>query len=171
MSRLGGALFEPGAIPEAEVPLLAGYEGMKARETKIPRSSKPGRPGEWSDSTKRGANPAGRMSGSRSSDLLICGILMWSQIRGFRLTDDRVDQPQIGAWIGKLPGVEMLQQMSNRAIGSRVRHRMDLHTQYPLFHVRHQVGLGLKQIAQQTASVVGPGQLLGTIDAIAVSAR
>ncbi len=46
----------------------------------------------------------------RSSDLLSCGILMWGQVRGIGLTSDRVDQPQIGARIGKLPGVELPQE-------------------------------------------------------------
>ncbi len=94
------------------------------------------------------------------SDLLICGILIWSQVRGFGLAGDRVDESQVGARIGELGRVEMLQQMSDRAVGPRVRHRMDLHTQYPLLQIRQQVGLGAKQIAQQAAGVVSSGQLL-----------
>ena len=48
---------------------------------------------------------------------------------------------------------------------------MDLYTQYSLLQIRQQVGLGAKQIAQQAASVVRSGQLLGTIAANAVSPR
>ena len=51
------------------------------------------------------------------SDLLICGILMWGQVRDFGLPGDRVDERQIGVQIGELGGVEMFQQMSDRAVG------------------------------------------------------
>src|SRR5208337_83341 len=61
------------------------------------------------------------------SDLLICGILMWGQVGRFGLTGDRVDESQIGAGIGELGRVEMFQQMSDCAVGPRVRHRMDVH--------------------------------------------
>ena len=50
--------------------------------------------------------------------------------------------------------------MSDCAVGPRVRHRMDLHPQYPLLEIREQVGLGAEQIAQQAAGVVSSGQLL-----------
>src|SRR5271157_1629491 len=75
------------------------------------------------------------------SDLLICGILMWGQVRRFGLTGDRVDESQIGARIGELGRVKMFQQMRDCAVGPRVRHRMDVHAQDPLFHIGHQVGL------------------------------
>ena len=68
-------------------------------------------------------------------DLLICGILMWGQVGRFGLTGDRVDESQIGAGIGELGRVEMFQQMSDCAVGPRVRHRMDVHTQDPLLSV------------------------------------
>ena len=97
---------------------------------------------------------------TRVSDLLICGILMWGQVGRFGLTGDRVDESQIGAGIGELGRVEMFQQMSDCAVGPRVRHRMDVHTQDPLLQIGHQVGLRAKQIAQQAAGIVCPGQFL-----------
>jgi hypothetical protein len=45
--------------------------------------------------------------GRSTSELLICGILVWSQVRRFGLTSDRVDESQIGARIGELGCVEM----------------------------------------------------------------
>ena len=98
--------------------------------------------------------------GTWELDLLICGILMWGQVGRFGLTGDRVDESQIGAGIGELGRVEMFQQMSDYAVGPRVRHRMDVHTQDPLLQIGHQVGLRAKQIAQQAAGVVCPGQFL-----------
>jgi hypothetical protein len=44
---------------------------------------------------------------------------MWSQIRGFGLAGDRVDQSQMGARIGELGRVEMSQQMSDRTVGPK----------------------------------------------------
>ena len=41
MSLLGWALLDQGQYLEAEPQVVAGYEGMKARETKIPAVSKP----------------------------------------------------------------------------------------------------------------------------------
>src|SRR5271157_3081720 len=61
-----------------------------------------------------------RASEEPDSDLLICGILMWNQVRRFDLTGDRVDEAQIGARIGELGRVEMLQQVSDCAVGPRV---------------------------------------------------
>jgi hypothetical protein len=40
MSLLGGALLDQGKYPEAEPLVVAGYEGIKAREAKIPASTK-----------------------------------------------------------------------------------------------------------------------------------
>src|SRR5271157_2394160 len=94
------------------------------------------------------------------SDLLICGILLWNRVRGFGFAGDRVHELQLGAGIGELGRVEMLQQVCDCAVGTRVRHWMDLYTQYSLLQIRQQVGLGAKQIAQQAASVVRSGQLL-----------
>ena len=85
---------------------------------------------------------------------------MWGQVGRFGLTGDRVDESQIGAGIGELGRVEMFQQMSDCAVGPRVRHRMDVHTQDPLLQIGHQVGLRAKQIAQQAAGIVCPGQFL-----------
>ena len=65
---------------------------------------------------------------SMVSDLLICGILMWSRFWRFGLTGDRVNESQIGARIGELGRVEVFQQMSDCAVGQRVRHRMDMDT-------------------------------------------
>ena len=85
---------------------------------------------------------------------------MWGQVGRFGLTGDRVDESQIRAGIGELGRVEMFQQMSDCAVGPRVRHRMDVHAQDPLFHIGHQVGLRAKQIAQEGAGVVCPDQFL-----------
>ena len=98
--------------------------------------------------------------GLGSDLLMICGILMWSRVRGLSFAGDRVDESQAGAGIGELGRVEMFQQMGDCAVGPRVRHRMDMHSQYLLLEIRHQVGLGAKQIAQQAAGVVSPGQRL-----------
>ena len=95
-----------------------------------------------------------------ASDLLICGILMWHRVRRFGFAGERVDESQVGARIGELGRVEMFQQMSDCEVGPRVRHRMDMHTQNLLLHIRQQVGLGAIQIAQQGAGVVRPGQRL-----------
>ena len=100
------------------------------------------------------------ITGDHGSDLLICRILMWGQVGRFGLTGDRVDESQIGDGIGELGRVEMFQQMSDCAVGPRVRHRMDVHTQDPLLQIGHQVGLRAKQIAQQAAGIVCPGQFL-----------
>ena len=97
---------------------------------------------------------------SAASDLLICGILLWNRVRGLGFAGERVDKSQAGARIGELGRVEMFQQVSDREVGPRVRHRMDMHTQYLLLHIRQQVGLEAKQIAQQAAGVVSPGQRL-----------
>jgi AAA ATPase domain len=43
------------------------------------------------------------------SDLLICGILRRSQVRRFCVTDDRVVEAQVGARVGELGRVKMLQ--------------------------------------------------------------
>src|SRR5882724_3198526 len=50
------------------------------------------------------------------SDLLICGILMWGQLGGFGFASDRVDQSQLGAGIGVLRRVEMVQQVRDGAV-------------------------------------------------------
>src|SRR5271157_5025739 len=97
---------------------------------------------------------------NRLSDLLICGILLWNRVRGFGFAGDRVHELQLGAGIGELGRVEMFQQVCDCAVGTRVRHWMDLYTQYSLLQIRQQVGLGAKQIAQQAAGVVRSGQLL-----------
>ena len=75
------------------------------------------------------------------SDLLIRGILIWDRDRGFGLAADRVHESQIGARICELGRVEVLQQMSDCAVGPRVRHRMDLHPQHAFLQIRGQVGL------------------------------
>ena len=85
---------------------------------------------------------------------------MWNRVRGFGFAGDRVHELQLGAGIGELGRVEMFQQVCDCAVGTRVRHWMDLYTQYSLLQIRQQVGLGAKQIAQQAASVVRSGQLL-----------
>jgi non-specific serine/threonine protein kinase/serine/threonine-protein kinase len=41
MSLLGRALLDQGRYTQAEPPLVAGYDGFKAREAKIPAVSKP----------------------------------------------------------------------------------------------------------------------------------
>ena len=41
MSSLGGALLGQGRHAEAEPLIVSGYEGMKAREAKIPPPGKP----------------------------------------------------------------------------------------------------------------------------------
>ncbi|MGO9549559.1 hypothetical protein, partial [Mycobacterium sp.] len=73
---------------------------------------------------------------AQASDLLICGILIWSQTRRFGVAGDRIDELQIGGWIGELGRVEMRESVSNRTIGPRVRHRMDLHAKYSLLQIR-----------------------------------
>ncbi len=71
LSQLGGSLLGQGRYVDAEPLIVQGYEGMKAREAKIPAPDKPRlssrRPSGWSDSTRRGANPPRRTSGSKSS--------------------------------------------------------------------------------------------------------
>jgi hypothetical protein len=37
-----------------------------------------------------------------ASDILIYGILIWSQVRSLSPASDRVDQLQVGAWVRKL---------------------------------------------------------------------
>src|SRR5271157_2116625 len=69
------------------------------------------------------------------SDLLTCGILMWGRTWALGLAGDRVDESQLGARIGELGRVEVLQQVRDRSVGSRVRHRMDLHAQDPLLEI------------------------------------
>src|SRR5215472_15235596 len=91
--------------------------------------------------------PAAKPPRSPRSDLLTRGILIWSQIGSFSLACDRVDQFQAGAGIDELGRVEVFQQVCNGAIGPRVRHRMNMHSQYLLLHIRQDVGLRAKQIA------------------------
>ncbi len=100
-----------------------------------------------------GVSNAGYLS-LRPPDLRDFDLEPSSVFRRHRRSSRRV---QIGARIGELGDVEMVQQMGNRAVGPRVRHRMDLHTQDSLCQIRHQVGLGAKQITQQTAGVVFAG--------------
>jgi hypothetical protein len=86
--------------------------------------------GDWLRGLVTGRSEAERRAlFDGASNLLICGILISSQFRGFGLADDRVDQPQIGTRIGELGRVEVLQQMRDRAVGTRVRHRMDIQMQ------------------------------------------
>ena len=70
-----------------------------------------------------------------TSDLLICGILLWNRVRGFGFAGDRVHELQLGAGIGELGRVEMFQQVCDYAVGTRVRHWMDLYTQYSLLQI------------------------------------
>jgi len=51
---------------------------------------------------------------------------MWSQVRRFGLAGDRVDKSQVGARIGELGRVEMLQQMCDCAVGPRVRPEFEI---------------------------------------------
>ena len=83
---------------------------------------------------------------------------MWGRTWALSLAGDRVDESQLGARIGELGRVEVLQQVRDCSVGPRVRHRMDLHSQYLLLQIRQQVGLGAKQVLQQATSIVGPGQ-------------
>ena len=53
--------------------------------------------------------PVDARSRPPTSNLLICGILTWSQVRRFCVTGDRVDEAQIGARIGELGRVKVLQ--------------------------------------------------------------
>src|SRR5271157_4228992 len=46
------------------------------------------------------------------SDLLTCGILMWGRTWALGLAGDRVDESQLGARIGELGRVEVLQHLS-----------------------------------------------------------
>ncbi len=62
------------------------------------------------------------------SDLLICGILTWGQRRDFGSACKRVDEPQIRARIRELGRVKMFQQVDDCFVGTRIRHRMNLHT-------------------------------------------
>jgi hypothetical protein len=63
---------------------------------------------------------------SIGSELLTCGILIWCRIRFFGEARDRVEQFQTGSGIGELGCVEMFQQILDRSVGTRVRHRMNL---------------------------------------------
>ena len=83
---------------------------------------------------------------------------MWGRTWALGLAGDRVDESQLSARIGELGRVEVLQQVRDRSVGPRVRHRMDLHAQDLLLQIRQQVGLGAKQVLQQATSVVSPGQ-------------
>ena len=57
-----------------------------------------------------------------ASDLLICGNLIWSQLRILDPACNRVDQLQVGAGIYELGRIEMFQQMSDRTVGLRGSH-------------------------------------------------
>ena len=75
MSLLGGVLLGQGRYAEAEPLVVAGYEGMKAREAKIPARRKPRlaeAAGGWSGFTRRGASPSRPPRGSRSSAWPTC---------------------------------------------------------------------------------------------------
>ena len=75
MSLLGGALLGQGRYAEAEPLIVAGYEGMKAREAKIPRGTgRPARGGRAGRAAVRGVGQAraGRRSGRRSSAWPTC---------------------------------------------------------------------------------------------------
>ena len=61
---------------------------------------------------------------------------MWGRTWALGLAGDRVDESQLGARIGELGRVEVLQQVRDRSVGPRVRHRMDLHAQYLLLEIR-----------------------------------
>src|SRR5271157_98987 len=76
-----------------------------------------------------------RLASNGGSDLLTCGILMWGRTWALGLASDRVDESQLGARIGELGRVEVLQQVRDRSVGPRVRHRMDLHAQDPLLEI------------------------------------
>src|SRR5271157_1762126 len=92
-------------------------------------------PGPWS-SFPAWKFPAGkRVRCVPASDLLTCGILMWGRTWALGLASDRVDESQLGARIGELGRVEVLQQVRDRSVGPRVRHRMDLHAQDPLLEI------------------------------------
>ena len=41
MSQLGGSLLGQGRYAEAEPLIMAGYEGMKAREARLPSAARP----------------------------------------------------------------------------------------------------------------------------------
>jgi hypothetical protein len=70
-------------------------------------------------------------------------------------------QLQVGARIFDLGLIEMFQQISNRTVSPGVQHRVGLHLQHPLWtRLGGEVGLGAKQITQQTASAVSSGELL-----------
>ena len=75
MSLLGAALAGQKKYPHAEPPLIAGYEGLKGREAKIPRQPEaacsPPRLGS-SRSTRPGAARRRRPSGGKS----------WARVRG-----------------------------------------------------------------------------------------
>ena len=65
-SQLGGSLLGQNKFAEAEPLILAGYEGLKAREAKIPAPGKPRlrkRPTGSSDSTRSGARRTRRPRG------------------------------------------------------------------------------------------------------------
>jgi hypothetical protein len=50
----------------------------------------------------------GRRLRAEGSDLLICGILFWGQIRVFGLSGEGIDESQAGSRIGELGGVYSL---------------------------------------------------------------
>ena len=90
---------------------------------------------------------AAQRPGTRGSDLLTCGILIWCRSRQLGVPDDRIVESQVRARIREGRSVEMLQQIGDSTVRPRVRHRVDVHTQYPPFQIGHQVGLGAKQVA------------------------
>ena len=69
-SQLGGSLLGQNKFAEAETLIVSGYEGMKAREARIPSPGKsttsPRQPSGSSGSTTPGASPTRPESGGRS---------------------------------------------------------------------------------------------------------
>jgi len=96
---------------------------------------------------------------------------MWSQVRVFGFAGDRVDKLQAGAGIGELGRVELFQQMSDCAVGPRVRHWMDMDSQYLLLHIRQQIGLGANRSRSRLRASSVRASDSRTMEAIAVSAR